>query len=138
MRLLIFMLLFSKPLRLRRKIFIPCGAAAMAMLNSYIFVLLLGWTSCQRSMVECGIPEEQLVVVLADMHLAEAAAQNLSGALKDSTLQTYYRQIFTIRQVDEEGFRNCFEVLQEDPERLNLLYEKVLEEISRQKAQAEQ
>lgn len=103
-----------------------------------IFVLLLGWASCQRSTAECVIAEEQMVVVLADMHLAEAAAQNLSGALKDSTLQTYYLQIFTIRRIDEDAFRNCFEVLQQDPGRLNLLYEKVLEEISRQRAQTEQ
>ena len=100
-------------------------------------LLILACAACRESSPICDIPDEGLILALADLHLAEAAAQHLVGPLKDSTLQTYYRQVFDIHSMDEEAFRICFEELQKDPERLNLFYEKVLEELSRQGVQVE-
>lgn len=103
-------------------------------LSAFIF---LSFFSCEKK-PSCGIPEDQLVLVLADIQLAEAAAQSLVGAVKDSILEVYYEQIISIHGLEREGFELCFEELQGDPQRLSLIYEKVIEELNRQGAQADE
>lgn len=93
----------------------------------------LQFFSCEDK-PSCALPEDQLVLVLTDIQLAEAAAQSLTGAVKDSMLEVYYNQILSIHGVEREGFELCFEELQQDPQRMSLLYERVIEEINRQSA----
>ncbi|MFZ2900041.1 MAG: DUF4296 domain-containing protein [Saprospiraceae bacterium] len=81
--------------------------------------------------------EAQLILVLGDMQVAEAAAQSLIGTVKDSVLEVYYDQIFSIHGVERAHFEQCFDELQRDPQRLSLLYEKVIEELNRQGAQVD-
>ena len=81
------------------------------------------------------IPEEELVPVLVDIHLAEAMAQKLYGELKDTISQTYYEQVFTIHHITREQFDEAYQQLQDDPKLMFQVYEKVLEEINRQEAQ---
>lgn len=99
-----------------------------------LLVSLLFLYSCQQKPL-CDLPDDQLVRALADIQVAEVAAQNLAGAVKDSVLQVYYDQIFQIHNIESETFRACFEELQQNPDRMALLFEKVLEELNRQRAQ---
>jgi hypothetical protein len=99
-------------------------------------LIFLAFISCEEK-PSCTMPEEQLVLVLGDMQVAEAAAQSLIGAVKDSVLEVYYDQIFSIHGVERASFELCFDELQQDPQRLSLIYEKVIEELKRQGAQVD-
>jgi hypothetical protein len=96
---------------------------------------LLGLFACQEEAF-CPIEDETLVLVLADMQVAEAAAQSLLGATRDSTLGFYYDQIYALHQVEEAEFLACFDALQADPQRMLAIFDQVLEELNRQEAQA--
>lgn len=85
----------------------------------------------------CTLSDDQLIPVLTDIQVAEAAAQTLTGTLKDSILEVYYNQVFAIHGVEREEFELCFMELESDPKRLSLIYERVIEELNRQSAQAD-
>ena len=93
----------------------------------------LSTTSCEEER-KCRLGEEKLVEVLSDIQIAESAAQSLTGTVKDSVLQSYYGQILEIQGISREEFEICFRELQNDPERMNLLYDKVIEELNLQDA----
>jgi hypothetical protein len=106
----------------------------------YSLVLPLAFlmSSCQNdNPPELPLPEEQLVKVLADVHIAEAAGQQLRGETKDSVMQVYYEQICTMHGVNQEDFKTSMELLRNEPGRLHLVYEKVMEQIERIDAQTE-
>jgi len=89
------------------------------------------YTACQEETQPLLLDETQLVEVLADVHIAEAAGQQLRGATKDSVMQVYYAQICSIHQVDQDEFMRSMEQLRDEPERLQNLYDKVTEAIER-------
>ena len=106
------------------------------MQSAILKVLIIGgflFSSCVEK-PGCDIPEDRLVRILADVQLAESAAQNLVGPEKDSVLGEYYRQIFEIHRVKEEDFILCYKEMESAPERMNALYEKAIEELNRQEA----
>lgn len=77
------------------------------------------------------IPEDKLIEILADAHVAEAAVQSLGGAQRDSLITTYYNQLFEIHQVSRQDFEACLEALERDPARMMEVYEKVTEHLNR-------
>lgn len=100
-----------------------------------LFAALL--TACREEERQpLPLEEEQLVDVLADVHIAEAAGQQLRGATKDSVMQVYYAQICSIHRVDQEDFMRSMKQLRDEPKRLHQLYEKVTESIERTSAKA--
>lgn len=105
------------------------------MRKSGLFVMLLLICSCQPSVPELLIPEDKLVGVLVDTHVAEAAIQNLPSDLKDSLGEVYYRQIFEIHDVNEEDFEQTMSILREDPIRLEIIYEQVMDQLSSRQAE---
>ncbi|MBK7410777.1 MAG: DUF4296 domain-containing protein [Saprospirales bacterium] len=86
----------------------------------------------------CTLPDDRLIQVLVDIQIAEAAAQSLVQPVKDSVLAGYYQQVFVIHKVEEDQFRNCYEELQNDPDRMTDVYNRVLEELSRMEAQSKE
>ena len=80
---------------------------------------------------QCILPDDQLVRVLADIQIAESAAQSLISPVKDSVLEAYYQQIYEIHGVEESQFRECYAELQANPDRMNALFEQVFEELGR-------
>ncbi len=106
------------------------------MLKVLPVLIFLSFISCEEE-TSCTLSEDQLVFVLADIQVAEAAAQSLLGTMKDSVLEVYCDQIFSIHGVERAHFELCFDELQQDPQRLSLIYEKVIEELKRQGAQVD-
>ncbi|GEM_PF-1616428 len=72
------------------------------------------------------LPEDKLVKVLADVHIAEVAGQNTIGPQRDSLEALYYRQIFAIHQVDSADFFRSLAILQKEPERMREIYDRVI------------
>ncbi len=80
--------------------------------------------SCRKGPV-FPVNEDALVRILADVHIAEAAVQNLSGAYKDSILRVYHQQVYRIHNIPEENFRQAVEMLSHEPEHMEKVYKKV-------------
>lgn len=89
--------------------------------------LALLLSACQSEEEPLRLPEPVLVKVLADLHIAEAAMQNLRGNTKDSIAVLYYEQIYTIHDVDASDVKHDLESLRQQPQRLKELYTKVME-----------
>lgn len=93
--------------------------------------------SCKEQK-KCALPDNQMVGILTDIQIAEAAAQSLVSPVKDSVLDAYYQQIYEIHRVEEQQFRDCYAALQADPDRMNALYDRVFEELSRLEAKSKE
>ena len=96
--------------------------------------LLLLATACEDEWV-WPMEEEALVGLLVDMHLAEAAANNLHGSQKDSIIQLYYNQVFRIHGIDSTTFNTVYDKLEAQPELFEHVYETVVEEIGKREAE---
>ncbi len=91
---------------------------------AWILLLALPAAACTRG-PSLPLHEDVLVKVLADAHVVEAAVQNLSGDLKDSMRQAYFEQIYTMHQVNAADFRKALELLSDNPDRMEKIYNKV-------------
>ena len=80
-----------------------------------------------------AIPEDKLVLILADAHIAEAAMQGRIQGTRDTLGTLYYQQIFQIHQVSEADFRETMRLVAQNPQLANELYGKVLEALERKK-----
>ena len=80
------------------------------------------------------IDDDKMIAVLTDIHVAEAAAQSLRREQKDSILSLYYEQVFYIHQISREEFERTMLVLRGDPDHLENLYNKILEELTEKSA----
>ena len=96
-------------------------------------IFLLTHTQCKQES-PLPIPPSQLIEVLADIHLAEAAAQSLPLKTKDTTLTMYYKQVFEIHDVSQQDFDSTMVILKSKPKWLKAVYEKVIETIDQRKA----
>jgi len=95
------------------------------------------WCSgCHTPEEKPTMPEEKLVEVLADIHIAEAALQALRGQTKDSMSQAYYQQIYTIHRVDSVEVQETLETMREKPAEMKDLYDKVMERVEQLNAKA--
>lgn len=106
------------------------------------FAILLGWglglllAGCREEReTRLLIPEDKLVEVLVDVHLAESALQNRFGPAKDSLAGLYYDKIFELHDVEEADFEETMERLRRDPETAERIYETVLEKLSAMEAE---
>ena len=96
--------------------------------NTTLYLILVIFittaSSCRRTP---GLPvdEAKLVKVLADVHIAEVAAQNFAGAYKDSIKRIYYQQIYEIHGISEADFKSSLQVLSDHQDKMEKLYKKV-------------
>lgn len=97
---------------------------------AFFFVLVLTSVACVRQSPALPMKDEQLVAVLEDIHLAEAALQNVNGATKDSLSELYYRDICTIHKLDQETLDETLALLRKDPVKMSKIYSRVLEHVS--------
>jgi hypothetical protein len=87
--------------------------------------------SCRPRPVRLPLEDEVLIRVLADVHIAEAALQNLLGKTKDSLANVYYEQICEIHGVDRALLDSSMLLLQNNPNRLEGIYVEVMKELER-------
>lgn len=96
----------------------------IAFLCVSVVIFITTASSCSRAPV-MPVDEATLVKVLADVHIAEVAAQNFAGAYKDSIKRIYYQQIYDIHGISETDFRASLQVLSDHQEKMEKLYKKV-------------
>ncbi|MEL7119553.1 MAG: DUF4296 domain-containing protein [Bacteroidota bacterium] len=93
---------------------------------AFCLFLLVSLTNCEKEPTSDLLSDEQIVPILADIHVAEAAMQNLVGITKDSMGNIYYRQIFELHDIDSAIYNKTMDLLRKDPIRLSKVYNEVV------------
>lgn len=97
-----------------------------------IFLLLiLGFGACDKEKKQLPISQEKMIDILVDVHVAEAAMQELSSILRDSIGEIYYEQIFEMHGVTKDEFNKALYLIKQDPEQMERVYKDVLAEIDK-------
>jgi hypothetical protein len=101
----------------------------------FLILFLQILSSCNKQeKVELPFPREKVVAILTDIHVSEAALQPLFGEVKDSISKIYYQQIYEIHDINSAQLKELMTTLKEHPMEMEAIYEGVIDEISRQKA----
>ncbi|MEM9918036.1 MAG: DUF4296 domain-containing protein [Bacteroidota bacterium] len=96
----------------------------------FIIVFLLLITACKEE-TKLEVPAEDLAKVLRDVHIAEAAANDIPDmALKDSVLRVFYGQVYEMHGMDSAELHHNIELMKQDPVLTREVYVKVLDELN--------
>ena len=104
-------------------------------LLSILLAVMIATAGCGQEEVVFPIPEDALIPILMDVHIAEAAIQGLHGEEKDSVAAAYYEQIEKIHGYERALIDSCIVLMRKDPKVLSANYGKLLEEISKKEAE---
>jgi hypothetical protein len=85
--------------------------------------------SCTQEKIKLQIPDEEMIKILTDLHISEAAILSLNQRTKDSISNIYYQQIFEIHGVTDSVFYSDLKILRNNAERLEAIYQEVMVEI---------
>lgn len=106
-------------------------------MNKLLVILaLITLSSCFSEPLQTKpkIPDDQLVEILKDVHIAEAAILNLPKEQRDSLALRYYSEIFRIHQVSKEDFDQSLKVLLVNPRLSEALYKRVSDRLAEEGA----
>ncbi len=106
----------------------------------WIILAIVTFTACNETTVapkkiEPDIPQEKMIQILKDVHLAEAIAQSERTNVKDSLLAIYYEDIYRIHNITKEDLERNLKLWMNDAEVVDKLYEKVIEELSKEESE---
>ncbi len=103
-----------------------------------VFCLLAIWSlsTCNREN-PLSVPPQKMIEVLVDVHVAEAALQNLSSDTKDSLMVVYYDQIYDIHGITATQFEQDMTYIKRHPKTMEKIYEKVLEQLNKLEAETQ-
>jgi len=90
-------------------------------------VLLIG---CEKKAEPYDFSDKEIKTILADIHTSEAALQSVFGKRKDSLRQVYMNDIYKIHHTDSLKIVCLLNKLREDPEKIEMVYQQLLEEMS--------
>jgi Domain of unknown function (DUF4296) len=96
--------------------------------------------SCSKKEVEVPddvIPRDSMIVILSEIHLAEATIQVLNVDLNDSTkIASFglYRHIFSKHNITQELFKKSFDFYRTEPTYFHAMYDEVLTRLSEDQA----
>ena len=96
----------------------------------FLLAFVVGVCACQ-SEKKRPLTDDQLIGILSDIHIAEAAIAKQNSAAKDTTAARLYKQICTIHKVNQSDVDSCLAILKKDPALMEKLYGKVLEELEK-------
>ena len=80
------------------------------------------FAACSEEAPVLPLGEEKMAHILADVHLAEAAIRNATGADKDSLEQLYYKRIMEIHQISRQDYDSTLYLIQMNPDRIVRVY----------------
>lgn len=84
------------------------------------------------------IEREKMIDIMIDIHLAEALANNTKLKREGVELKSigqYYEDIFKVHQIDQEKFTMAFEYYTQRPNEFDLMYEELIDKMSKMQAE---
>lgn len=102
----------------------------------FLIVLMAGCKPDKPGIPSGILPIDKMKLVMADMHIADAAASTKAQAGLDEQMLTseYYLQIYKNNGVSRDEFIESYKFYEENPQLFNELYDATLGEISRREA----
>ncbi|MBK7474525.1 MAG: DUF4296 domain-containing protein [Haliscomenobacter sp.] len=97
----------------------------------FLPVLLFSGMACVKKQTEPSMPRDKMVKLLVDVHLAEAALQNVFGAAKDSLAEVYYKDICAIHRLNRQQLDKVLAELRQNPLVMSETYREVIQRIER-------
>ncbi len=94
-------------------------------------IFLFVCSACAKKKTAPSMAQEDLVSLLTDVHLAEAALQNVYGVTKDSLAAVYYSDICTIHRLSRPELDKVMAELRENPLAMSETYREVIKRIER-------
>ncbi|MBK7964641.1 MAG: DUF4296 domain-containing protein [Bacteroidetes bacterium] len=104
-----------------------------------IFILSV-FISCSKKEVKIPadvIPRDTMIVILAEIHLAEATIQVLNVDVNDSTkIASFglYRYIFSKHNISQDLFKKSFDYYRSEPAYFHTMYDEVITHLSEDQA----
>lgn len=98
-----------------------------SLFSVFLFGSLFLFTLACDEEATISIPEDKLVRVLADVYIAEIAAQPYLDEEKDSILNVYYDKIYEIHGVSISELNTALDILQNNPIQMDSIYRKASE-----------
>jgi Domain of unknown function (DUF4296) len=95
----------------------------------YILQLLLLFTACQ-STEKTTLPDDKIVRMMVDFHVADAATNGLSGYPLDSLQQVYFQQVVTLHGVSLDEYEKNLRIAARNPDRMGKLLKRAEEIIT--------
>ena len=105
-----------------------------------IVLMLSLFFGCSKKQVEVPadvIPRDTMIVVLAEIHLAEASIQVLNVEVKDSLKAVsfgFYNYIFSKHNITQELFKKSFDYYRSEPAYFHAMYDEVITHLSEDQA----
>jgi len=82
------------------------------------FLLLFLPYACTENKMQPIWPDDKMARIMADLSVAEAAANGLNGYSRDSLAQIYFKQVFELHGVTLEDYEQNLGLLSNDMPRL--------------------
>jgi hypothetical protein len=102
-----------------------------------VLSLFFGCSKKQVEVPEDVIPRDTMIVVLAEIHLAEASIQVLNVEVKDSLRAVsfgFYHHIFSKHKITQELFKKSFDYYRSEPTYFHAMYDEVITHLSEEQA----
>jgi hypothetical protein len=89
---------------------------------------LVVFSQCTTTQTEQPtLSDEKMAQIMADLSVAEAATLGLAGYSKDSLLQVYFAQVFTLHETSVELYEKDLRLVSADMRRLQRIVERSVE-----------
>lgn len=102
--------------------------------KTYIVIFIMFWcwvSGCKKDNIQLPFEKEKTIRILADIHVAEAAARNLYVKPRDSMLNLYYDQICMQNEIARPDLDTALNRLRHDPYTLKYIYPFVIAELEK-------
>lgn len=74
--------------------------------------------ACEKKLEQPTLPDEKIARIMADLFVADAATNGLSGYSKDSLAQIYFKQVLEMHGVTKESYEKDLRLMADDLPRL--------------------
>jgi hypothetical protein len=103
-----------------------------------LFALTAACDGREGKLPEGILPRDSVVVILADIHIAEAGALNKTagGDVLKQFAKDHYLYVLQIHNTTREAFEKSYRYYAEEPEKFESMYTDVINELSRRQAEA--
>lgn len=81
-------------------------------------LIAVGLSSCQEQVEQPSLSDEVMSRIMADLYVAEAATNGLSGYKKDSLMFAYYEQVFDLHGVSRADYERDLRLIARDESRM--------------------
>jgi Domain of unknown function (DUF4296) len=106
------------------------------MIRLWIFVctLCLVVACGEKKEKQLTLSDDKMADVLVDVHIVEAALQDVNFRLRDSVKIVFYKQVYEMNGITEAQFVENIEIMNRQPKVISRVYTKVMEELSKMEA----